>query len=68
MEPGKSPGCGGMRPEYLTALGDRLDNRGLELLHKFGLAYTAGELPPWLYRLWLTLQTVPLYKTEHSGL
>ena len=66
LEPGKSPGCGGMRPEYLIALGDRLDDRGMMLLEKFGLDYTAGRLPPCLYRLWLTLQTVPLYKTAEK--
>ena len=66
LEPGKSPGSGGMRPEYLVALGDRLEQAEVELLEQFGLAYTAGELPPWFYRLWLTMQTVPLYKTAQQ--
>ena len=63
LEPGKSPGSGGMRPEYLIALGERLEGPELALLEKFGLAYTAGKLPAWFYRLWLSLMTVPLYKS-----
>ena len=27
---GSSPGCGGMRPEFLVALGDRMDEREME--------------------------------------
>ena len=63
LQPGTSPGSGGMRPEYLIALGERLEQTDLDLLEEFGLAYVAGDLPPWLYSLWLSLQTVPLYKT-----
>ena len=40
-----------------------MEQRGVELLEQFFLAYTAGELPPWFYRLWLSLATVPMYKT-----
>ena len=64
LDPGTSPGSGGCRPEYLTALGERMEPQDLELLEQFFLAYTAGELPPWFYLLWLSLQTVPLYKDE----
>ena len=61
---GSSPGSGGMRPEYLVALGDRLDDREMENLEEFGLKYVSGKLPAWLYRLWLTTQTVPMNKTS----
>ena len=44
LEPGKSAGSGGMKPEFLAALGEQLSESGLELLEQFGLAYTAGEL------------------------
>ena len=60
---GSSPGCGGMRPEFLAALGDRLEDGELENLEIFALQYAAGKLPPWLYRLWLSTQTVPMHKT-----
>ena len=63
LEPGKSPGSGGMRPEYLVALSERMEEEELRLLEEFGLAYTAGQLPGWFYRLWLSTQTVPVYKT-----
>ena len=33
-------------------------------LEDFGMRYLRGELPPWFYTVWLTVQTVPLYKTE----
>ena len=61
---GSSPGSGGMRPEYLVALGERLDEREMENLEEFGLKYVAGKLPAWLYRLWLSTQTVPMHKTS----
>ena len=58
-----------MRPEYLVALGERMGEREMEDLEEFGLSYTAGDLPPWLYRLWLSTQTVPLYKSaEKEGI
>ena len=53
-----------MRLEYLVALGDRLDEREMENLEEFGLKYVAGKLPAWLYRLWLSTQTVPMHKTS----
>ena len=62
LEPGTSPGSGGCRPEYLVALGERMEDREIERLEAFSLAYTAGSLPPWFYRLWLSLSTVPIYK------
>ena len=63
LEPGKSPGSGGMRPEYLQVLGERMEDEEIALLEQFALTYTSGAHPDWFYRLWLTLQTVPLYKT-----
>ena len=66
LEPGTAPGSGGLRPEFLIALGERMEAEELALLEEFGLAYTSGELPPWLYRLWLSMQTVPLYKTAEK--
>ena len=60
---GSSPGSGGMRPEYMAALGDRLEDTEMECLEDFGLKYTSGRLPAWVYRLWLTTQTVPMHKT-----
>ena len=55
-----------MRPEYLVVLGERLDQTGMDRLEQLGLDYTAGKLPSWFYKLWLTTQTVPLYKTAEQ--
>ena len=48
----------------MAALGERLDDREMENLEEFGLKYVSGKLPAWLYRLWLTTQTVPMHKTS----
>ena len=58
-----SPGSGGLRNEYLVALGERLEDEEIQLLERFSLAYIRTELPPWFYKVWLTLQTVALFKT-----
>ena len=42
---GTSPGSGGMRPEYLVALGERMEARELEDLEAFCLAYTTWGAP-----------------------
>ena len=62
LQPGGAPGSGGCRPEFLISLAERMDEHEMELLEQFGMAYTSGDLPPWFYRLWLTLNTVPLFK------
>jgi hypothetical protein len=35
----------------------------VKMLEDLGLVYLAGDLPLWFYRVWLTIQTVALYKT-----
>ena len=37
QEPGKSPGSGGMRPEYLVVLGEKLEDQDISIFEKFGL-------------------------------
>ena len=64
LEPSTSPGSGGCRPEFLTALGDAMETEEIAILEEFGLAYLAGEMPAWFYQLWLSLSTVPLYKDD----
>ena len=60
------PGSGALRNEYLVALGERMSNEEIKLLEKFGLAYTGSELPDWFYTVWLTLQTVALFKNQEK--
>ena len=31
------------------------------------MKYLKGELPAWFYLVWLTVQTVPLFKTEQQN-
>jgi hypothetical protein len=62
LERGVSPGCGGCRAEYLTLLGERMEEGDMRVLEEWGLAYIQGELPPWFYCVALSMQTVALYK------
>ena len=64
LNPGTAPGSGGLRNEFLTALGERMTSEELRKLEEFGLAYTAGELPNWFYVVWQSLQTVAPFKNK----
>ena len=64
LEHGVSPGTGGLRAEYLTVLAEQLEEEDMLLLEEFGMKYLGGLLPCWFYPVWLTVQTVPLYKTD----
>ncbi len=35
----------------------------MRTLKEFGIRYLNGDLPPWWYRVWLSLTSVALYKT-----
>ena len=62
LEPGVSPGTGGMKAEFLMILAQRMDDEEIGLLENFGMRYLKGELPAWFYPVWLTVQTVPFFK------
>ena len=64
LQPGVSPGSGGLRNEYLVALGERLEDQEVTILGELGFAYLSGTLPDWFYMVWSSLQTVALYKTQ----
>ena len=38
----------------------------MTLFEGFGMRYLKGELRPWLYKVWLSVQTVPLFKSENA--
>ena len=59
----KSPGAGGLRPEFLQVVGERMEGEDMRLLEDWGRRFLHGELPSWFYVVWLSIQTVPLYKT-----
>ena len=65
---GVSPGSGGLRGEFLTALAEVWEDEEMELLEHFSLLYLNGEcgdleMPKWWYRVWGSVTTVPLWKT-----
>ena len=64
LQPGSSTGCGGMRPEFLRVLGDYMEEEDMVLLEEFGMSYLQGDLPKWFYPLWLSVQTVPIFKNS----
>ena len=66
LSPGTAAGAGGIRNEYLVALGEKLEDQELRHFEEFGLAYSAGELPGWFYKVWQTLQTVAPFKDNEK--
>ena len=60
---GVAPGTGGFHAEYLTSLAEVWEDGTMALLEEFCMMYLCGKLPPWWYRIWGTVTTVPLYKT-----
>ena len=60
---GVSPGTGGLRAEYLTCLAEVWEDGTMAILEEFSMLYISGNLPPWWYRVWGCVTTVPLYKT-----
>ena len=66
LNPGTAAGAGGIRNEYLVALGEKLEDQELRHFEEFGLAYSAGELPGWFYKVWQTLQTVAPFKDNEK--
>ena len=65
--PGSSPGSGGMRPEFLQTLAFKMSEEEMLLLEDFGSKYLSGDLPHWFYAVWLTVQTVPIFKTSQQS-
>ena len=64
LERGVSSGPGGLRNEHLVVLAQVWSEEELEVYQEFGLLYLNAGLPPWFYRVWSTVTTVPLYKTD----
>ena len=62
LRKGVSPGTGGLRPEFLKALAEVMDPTQMSLLEDFGMRYLRGDLPAWFYKVWLSVQSVPLFK------
>ena len=63
LEPGVSAGFGGLRNEHLVCAAKEWSDGEVALLESFSLRYLNGELPPWWYRVWGSVSTIPLFKT-----
>ena len=66
LNPGTAPGAGGLRNEYLIALGERMESAEIKLFEQFGSDYTAGNLTTWFYVIWQSVQTVAPYKDKEK--
>ena len=66
LERGVSSGPGGLRNEHIIVLAEVWNDEEMGRLEEFGLLYLNGALPPWFYRVWSTVNTVPLFKTSQQ--
>ena len=65
LKEGISPGCGGLRPEFLSLLGHKMTRDQMEQVEEFSMAYVNGDLPNWFYGVWSSVRTCPLFKTNN---
>ena len=54
----------GMREEFLPSMTDVWDEEEMARLEEFSMLYLTGTLPPWWYKVWGSVNTVPLLKTR----
>ena len=66
LKRGGSPGTGGMRSEFLCVLGEVLDGEKMLLWEELGMRYLQGKLPAWFQAVFLSSQSVALWKTEEQ--
>ena len=62
----RSAGFGGLRGEFFRVAGEQLEAEHMRLLEDWAEKFLQGKLPPWFYELWLSIQTVPLYKSSRQ--
>ena len=63
LAPGVSAGFGALKHEHLRCAAQQWEEGEEEQLEQFSLAYLNGKLPPWLYKIWGSASSVPLFKT-----
>ena len=66
LAPGVSAGFGGLRNEHLRCAAQNWGEAEESLLEGFALQYVNGLLPAWLYRVWGSVTSVPLFKTAEQ--
>ena len=55
-----------MRNEYLRAAAQHWEERKEGMFQEFSLSYLNGHLPPWWYKVWGSVTSVPLFKTAEQ--
>ena len=66
LKGGVAPGSGGLRPDFLVVLAEKMEREQMELFEEFGLKYLQGDLPAWFYTVWLSVQAVALFKNREN--
>ena len=55
-----------MRPEFLITLAQELEDEQMSRLEDLGTRYLNHTLPPWFDKVWLSQETVALFKTKEK--
>ena len=64
LKRGVAPGTGGLRNEHLKVLAEKMSREQMYLVQNFAMRYVCGELPDWFYVVWLSVQSLALFKTK----
>ena len=67
LDPGISPGFGGLRNEHLRCLAETWEQQDMAVLDCFGLWYLNGDLPPFFYKVWGSVSTTPIFKNLETN-
>ena len=67
LQPGVAAGFGALRHEHLRCAAQHWEEGEEGELEQFALAYLNGKLPPWIYKVWGSVTSVPLYKSADQS-
>ena len=65
LKTGVAPGTGQLRPEFLVTLAEVWEEGSTpwDMVDSFAMRHITGNLPPWYYRVCMTVETVGMFKT-----
>ena len=66
LKRGVAPGTGQLRPEFLVTLAEVWEEgcSSWDMLDNFAMRHVSGTFPPWYYKVCMTVETVPTFKTS----
>ena len=67
LERGSASGPGGMKPDFLIALGEVLEEEDMARLEQHSLRCLNGDYPAWFHTCLGAVTTVPLYKNKQCS-